>query len=293
MNLYKERNWTPMLLKEVSEPFNDKNYLYEIKFDGIRAIIFASPSEVVIYNRHCVDITKLYPELQDIKNLVNKKIVFDGEITLFDDGKPSFLKLQSRAHLKDEKRIKYYALNCPVIFMVFDILYEDGNLIDEPLIKRKEILNKYCDSDVFMKVFYLLGDGIKLYNEIVKFDLEGIVAKDINSKYLINMRCDNWVKIKNWIEEKFYIGGYIVKDNLGTISLLLGEFKDNKLYYVGKVVMAKKRVLYKKIILERKVSNPFIDYDGEGFFIKPIYSCNVMYLQRTNNNHLRQPIFKE
>ena len=91
MNLYKERNWTPMLLKEVSEPFNDKNYLYEIKFDGIRSIIFASPSEVVIYNRHCVDITKLYPELQDIKNLVNKKIVFDGEITLFDDGKPSFL----------------------------------------------------------------------------------------------------------------------------------------------------------------------------------------------------------
>ena len=95
------------------------------------------------------------------------------------------------------------------------------------------------------------------------------------------------------IEEKFYIGGYIVKDNLPTISLLLGEFKDNKLYYVGKVVMAKKRDLYKKIILERKVSNPFIDYDGEGFFIKPIYSCNVMYLQRTNDNHLRQPIFKE
>ncbi len=293
MNLFKDKNWTPMLLNEVKKTFNDPNYLYEIKFDGIRSIIFASPNEVIIYNRHCVDITNLYPELQNIKKIVNHKTIFDGEITLFYNGKPSFLKLQSRAHLKDQKKIKYYSINNPVIFMCFDILYEDKNLINKPLIKRKEILNKYSENEAFQKVFYIINDGIKLYKKVKKLELEGIVAKNINSKYLINTRCDNWLKIKNWYEEIFYIGGYINQDKLPTISLILGEFKNNKLHYVGKVTMAKKRNLYKKLIKEKEINNPFIDYQEDGYFIKPIYTCTIMYLQRTNNNHLRQPIFKE
>ena len=110
---------------------------------------------------------------------------------------------------------------------------------------------------------------------------------------MINTRCDNWIKIKNWLEERFFIGGFIEKEKLPTISLILGEFKDHKLYYVGKVVMAKKRSLYSKLKKQKNIKNPFIDYSEEANFVKPIYSCVIMYLERTNNNHLRQPIFKE
>ena len=293
MNLFKNHSWTPMLLEEINKPFNNPNYLYEVKFDGIRAIVFASPKKVSIYNRHAVEITDLYPELQEIKNLVKKETIFDGEIVLMKNGKPSFLNLQARAHLKDFRKIKYLSNKNPVLFVAFDILYEGNNLIDKSLIERKKVLSKFKENAVFAKVFYVLNDGIKLYNEVKKLELEGIVAKDINSKYLINTRCDNWLKIKNWQEERFYVGGFIFKEKLPTVSLLLGEFKDNKLYYVGKVVMAKKRSFYETLKKMKNIKNPFIDYDKEGYFIKPIYSCVIMYLERTNNNHLRQPIFKE
>ena len=293
MNLFKNRSWTPMLLEEINKPFNNPNYLYEVKFDGIRALVFTSPKKVSIYNRHAVEITNLYPELQEIKNLVKKETIFDGEIVLMKNGKPSFLNLQARAHLKDFRKIKYLSNKNPVLFVAFDILYEGNNLIDKSLIERKKVLNKFKENAVFAKVFYVLNDGIKLYNEVKKLELEGIVAKDVNSKYLINTRCDNWLKIKNWQEERFYVGGFIFKEKLPTVSLLLGEFKDNKLYYVGKVVMAKKRSFYETLKKMKNIKNPFIDYDKEGYFIKPIYSCVIMYLERTNNNHLRQPIFKE
>ena len=293
MNLFNDHSWTPMLLDEIKKPFNNPNYLFEVKFDGIRALVFASPKKVSIYNRHAVEITNLYPELQEIKNLVKKNTIFDGEIVLMKNGKPSFLNLQTRAHLKDNKKINYLSVKEPVVFMAFDLLYEGCNLIDKPLIKRKELLSKYQESLVFDKVFYIMNDGIRLYEEVKKLELEGIVAKEINSKYLINTRCDNWLKIKNWIEERFFIGGFIEKDSLPTISLILGEFKEHKLYYVGKVVMAKKRSLYSKLKKQKNIKNPFIDYSEEANFVKPIYSCVIMYLERTNNNHLRQPIFKE
>ena len=293
MNLFNNHSWTPMLLDEIKKPFNNPNYLFEVKFDGIRALVFASPKKVSIYNRHAVEITNLYPELQEIKNLVKKNTIFDGEIVLMKDGKPSFLNLQTRAHLKDKKKINYLSVKEPVIFMAFDLLYEGCNLIHKPLIKRKELLSKYQESSVFDKVFYIMNDGIKLYEEVKKLELEGIVAKEINSKYLINTRCDNWLKIKNWVEERFFIGGFIEKDSLPTISLILGEFKEHKLYYVGKVVMAKKRSLYSKLKKQKNIKNPFIDYSEEANFVKPIYSGVIMYLERTNNNHLRQPIFKE
>ncbi len=293
MNLFNNRNWTPMLLKEIKKPFNNQNYLYEIKFDGIRALIFASPKKVRIYNRHAVEITKLYPELQEIKKLVSVDTIFDGELVLMQDGKPSFRNLQMRAHLKNQAKINYLSLKESVVFMAFDILYEGHNLTTKPLIKRKEILCKYQESDVFKKVFYLLNDGQKLYQEIQKLALEGMVAKEINSQYLINTRSANWLKIKNWHEERFLVGGFIAKENLATISLILGEFKNNKLLYVGKVVLAKKNPFSKKIQKMKSSKNFFSDYVGPGYFIKPIYSCVVMYLERTSNNHLRQPIFKE
>ena len=292
MNLFNNHSWTPMLLEEIAKPFNNSNYLFEIKFDGIRALIFANPKKVMIYNRHAIEITNLFPELQDIKKLVKKETVFDGEIVLFKDGMPSFLNLMRRVHLSDVKKINYLSVNNPVVFVAFDILYEGSSLINYTLIHRKKILDKYQDSLVFQKAFYILNDGVKLFKSVKKLRLEGIVAKKIDSKYLINTRCDNWLKIKNWIEDRFVIGGYVLKNNLPTISLLLGEFKNHRLYYVGKVVMAKKNSFYKILLKESLCKNYFEDYFEVGNFIKPIYYCMVKYLQRTDNNHLRQPILK-
>ena len=129
-NLYKNPNFGPMLLSEVKKPFDDQDYLFELKYDGIRALIFASPKEVIIKSRNNYDITYLYPELQSIKNIVKTKCIFDGEIVLMENDSPSFLALQKRANLKQKNKIFEQSQTNPVIFMVFDILYENKNLVN-------------------------------------------------------------------------------------------------------------------------------------------------------------------
>ncbi len=292
MNIWKNKNWSPMLLQEINKPFNSKDYIFELKFDGQRAIVFASPKEVIIKSRNYHDITYLYPELQSIKNLVNKNVIFDGEIVVFDNDKPSFQKLQERFRLKNKNTIKTYSEKMKVEFVCFDILYEDKDLTNLDLMQRKEILSKYKDNDVFIKNKYIDEKGIDLFKKVVKLDLEGIIAKKKDSKYIINDRNYNWIKIKNLKSENFYICGYNEKKGSNVISLLLGEIKNNKYYFVGKVSMAKKRELYNKIKkLNVKKKSPFIDYNEEGNYITPKFKCKIKYLERTKSNHLRQPIF--
>lgn len=290
MSLWNNVPLKPMLLKEVNKPFNDKDYIFEIKFDGIRAIIYANKKSVKIYSRNGKDITYLYPELQTIKNIVSKNTIFDGEIVLFDNDAPSFEKLLIRNNIKSESKIKYYQDNTPVTFMCFDILYEEKDLIDLPLLERKNILDKYKDSDYFHKTYYIEEKGINLFKEISKLNLEGIVAKKKDSVYEIGVRTYSWLKIKNIHEEEFYIGGYSINKN--NLSLYLGELKDNKLIYVGKVALAKKYKLSQDILKSKKLKlstfNKKIDEDI--FFIKPTYKVKVHYLERNDNSHLRHPV---
>ena len=293
MSLWNNRKFTPMLLKEVEKPFNSENHIYEIKFDGIRALIYANPKEVKVISRRHQDLTHLYPELQKIKNIVKKNTIFDGEIVAFNEGKPSFQKLQLRSHLKSKEKIEFQAKKSPIIFMAFDILYENKELINLSLMDRKKILKKYKNNSVFSKTFYIENNGIELFNEIKKNDLEGVIAKKKNSIYLINKRSENWIKIKNLKTEKFIVGGFIEKSESNTISLILGEIINKKLYYVGNVVLGKRREFYKKIKNTLLIQNPpFIDLDDKKVtYIKPINICYVKYLERTKSNHLRQPVF--
>ena len=293
MNIWKSRNFKPMLLKQNSKPFNDKDYIYEIKFDGHRALIFVNNKSILIQSRNGKDITYLYPELHNIKSLVNKNVIFDGEIICEEEGIPSFKNLQKRSHLKNKNQINKEVINNPVKFIVFDVLYENKDITNKSLIKRKEILNKYKDTDYFIKSKYIKKDGINLFKKIKKLNLEGIVCKNINGKYHINKRTYDFIKVKNINRDEFYIGGYINNKN-NTVSLLLGEYNDNnKFMYVGKVIMSKNKKLYDKLKFKRKSKSYFINYDKEAIFIKPELTCFVEYQERTKSNHLRHSVYKD
>lgn len=279
-----------MLLKEVDKPFNDKNYIYELKFDGIRAIIYVSKDQIIITNRHGVDITRLYPELKSIMKIVgNKKVVFDGEIVTFDKGVPSFSKLQLRSHLKDINKINKLCSDTPVAFIAFDILYENKELLNLKLTERKKILNKYKDTDYFIKSKVYI-DGIKLFDRVKKLNLEGIVAKENESLYIPGKRVYSWLKIKNFKVGNFLIHGYI--KNKDKYSLLLGEYKNNKLYYVGKVSVIEKNEILKMVVKSKKYANIFVNSNEEGIYVEPLYKIKVHYMERTDTNMLRQPFVK-
>lgn len=286
MSLWK-KEFTPMLLKEVDEVFDDENYLYEVKYDGIRVLVFVSNDSVVIKSRYGMDITKLFPELSCLSKIVSGKVIFDGEIIILDDGRVSFSKLQKRFHLKNKKTIDFLSKTNPVVFMCFDVLYENRDLINLSLLERKEILNNYEDNEVFVKSTFVYGKGSKLFKAIKSLDMEGIVAKKIDSKYLINERSDNWIKIKNYKSDDFLILGYINKENV--ISLVLGELLKGRIVYVGKVSLGKKRSLANKI-MNMKEAKALIDIkDKDVIYVKPNVKCEVKYLERTSNGLLRQP----
>jgi len=273
--MFENKNLKPMLLKEISVPFNDDNYLYEIKFDGIRALLFINKNNFVLKSRNGKILNLDYPELKDIQQLVgDKKVIFDGEIIALDkNGKPSFDKLMTDN--RDD-----------VIFVAFDILFQDKTLLNLPLIDRKKILNEYQDSKFFIKS-KVFDDGIKLFKSIKKMCLEGIVAKLKDSIYLPGKRVDTWLKIKNIKEDYFYIHGVIF--NTCKYSLLLGEYRNGNLYYVGKVSVTKDNVLLDKLFKLRKSKNFFVNYNEDADYIKPSIKILVKYMEKTDKNMLRQP----
>lgn len=279
----------PMLLKEVNQPFNDKNFLYEIKFDGIRALIYVSRKFFMIISRNGTNLTSKYPELKKIQELVGThEIIFDGEIVAFQNALPSFSVLQKRNRIK--KVSNDILKDIPVSFMAFDILYDNQDLTNLPLEKRKKILEKYVDNDVFIKS-RVYNDGISLFEMVKKIGLEGIVAKKRKSIYTFHNRTDDWVKIKNIQVDNFFVHGY--QEKMNTYSLLLGEFKHGKLQFVGKVSVNKKHEIIEKLKKMKKIKNQFVNFLEEAIFVKPIISVRVHYLERTNSSFLRHATIDE
>ena len=281
----------PMLLSEEDKPFNSDDYLYEVKFDGIRALIYIKKNNIIIKSRNNTLLNDIFPELINLKYLVKKECILDGEIILMHKNKESFDKLKTRMKTKIPKKIEYYKENYPVTFICFDILFENKNLTNLPLIKRKEILNKYKENDYFVKS-RIFDNGIKLFKVIKRKNLEGIVAKKKNSKYYPGKRTKDWIKIKRLNESDYYICGY--KEGENVVSLLLGEKENNKYIYISKVILGKNKEEYKIIKKEKETNNYLLNFDDKTYkYIEPNKVCSVTFLEKTNNNHLRHPVFKE
>lgn len=292
MNIWKDRKFSPMLLKEISKPFNSKDYIFELKFDGVRALIFVNRDSIHIQSRNGKDLINLFPELHSIKELVKNDVIFDGEIVVFKNGKPSFSELQKRIRVKNESKINNMSKDKPVSYMAFDIIYEDKDLTRLFLMQRKEILSMYKDTDVFIKSKIIEEYGVKFFDGVKKMGLEGIVAKKKDGIYHINKRTDDFIKIKNFKKGKFLVGGYEEKKD-GILSLIVGEYVKNKFHFVGKVSIRKTASVYENIINAKESANNFCDFEEDVKYIKPSILISVEYLERTDGNHLRHPIYKE
>lgn len=291
MNLYDNQFFSPMFLEQVKKPFNDDDYIFELKFDGIRALIFVEPNKINIQSRKGIQINDKFPELLSIKNNVQQKVIFDGEIVIISSGKPSFEKLQRRIRLKDITKIDYYAKSDPVVFIAYDIIYENKNLIDLPLLERKKILNKYKDTKNFVKAIYIKKEGIKLFNKIKKENLEGIIAKKINSQYKINSRSSDWVKIKNLQDEDYFICGFKEEVDKPMASLLLGKIKKNKLIKAGTVNIGKKNPDF--LIIKKNPRNNKPKFKLKNYiYIMPNLECKIEFIEKTENGNLRHPVYK-
>lgn len=287
-----------MLLHEVKEPFDDKEYIYELKLDGIRCIAYIDTNSVVLQNKRFRDLTEIYPELSEVNKCVKKKVILDGELVVLTDGKPDFYALQKRSLMGDKFKISLAARKKPVQFVAYDILYCDGNVLtDKPLMERKEILSKEIAEKNNLSVSrYIEKDGIAFFNLAKQEELEGIVAKKKDGKYHIGKRTRDWIKIKVMQDEDLLILGYQPDDDGNVKDLILGYYDEqDKLQCRGKVYLGISKE-EKKVILEyakrNKLNKPWFEKYKEAIWIKPELIGTAHFMHETENGGMRQPVWK-
>lgn len=297
-DLFEDKNISPMLLFEEHEPFDDVDYIYELKLDGIRCIAYIDNKSVTLQNKRYKDVTDIYPELFDMCKCVKNRVILDGELVVLTDGKPDFYALQKRSLMGDRFRISLAAKNNPVQFVAYDILYFDGkDLTDSPLMKRKDILsNAVTEGHNLSITRFIEKNGIAFFELAKQEELEGIVAKRKDGLYHIGKRSREWIKIKVMQDEDLLICGYQPDEDGNVKDLILGYYDDNnKLQCRGKVflgVSAEERKIVNDYAKKHRVNNAWFDKYKKAVWIKPELVGTVHYMHETDNGGMRQPVWK-
>ena len=301
----------PMLAYPVDKPFDSKDWAFEVKWDGVRAISYLKNGTVRIQSRNGNNITQKYPEISNaLENLSTniRSAVFDGEIVVLDEkGLPNFQGHQRRMHVNDEQEIKTLSKEIPAIYYLFDILYLDGNdLRIQPYLSRREILAQVMGaavSDLLKISDYVEEHGREMLKHTMNFSLEGIVAKRKSSHYHEGMRSKEWLKIKNIRTQDCVVVGYTEgegnrRNAFGSLLLSVFDIKDKSYHFVGHVGSGFDhqvvRDIYSKLQDIRTDSMPIktLPYKNRRTtWVKPVLVAEVKFTQWTKDDIMRAPIF--
>jgi DNA ligase-1 len=250
--------------------------------DGHRLIFTRLNGEIKLFTRHANDVTLRYPELQNCP--ISSDCILDGELVCINGGKEDFELLMKRFHTTSQYRIKRYTSVLPVCFYVFDILYYDGNdLRALPLFQRKQILNQVLmDNQFFKKVAYVEGNGEEIYQYVIENDLEGVVCKDRDSRY-VSKRSAKWLKIINWKHASVVITGYRKKE----FGWLVKETNGHGSGVVEFGPSPVEKTAFKII------SRQLVTHENDDFiFIEPVIKAKIKYRMCTSNGYFRIPVFE-
>jgi len=296
---------TPMLATLVDKPFDDDNWLYEVKWDGYRALALLNNGDVQLKSRNNKSFNdKFYPVYRALKEL-NMNAVLDGEIIVPDEeGLSNFGKLQNWRSEADGDLLYY----------VFDILWLNGySLLDLPLLDRKEILKEaIAENPVIRLSQTFMASGTEFFEAAKKSKLEGIMAKKTDSLYTPGFRTKEWLKIKIAHREEVVIGGYTINEGTSKkfSALLAGVFKNGKLHYTGKIgtgfsdSMQLEMIKKFKPLITKKIpfdSEPDVNKPSrfrpnppkaEVVWLKPQLVGEVSYTEMTSDGIMRHPSFE-
>ena len=291
----------PMLATIGDHPFSDPNWLFEIKWDGVRALAWIDDGALTLRARSGADITARYPELASLSAAISaRQAILDGEIVALDaHGLSDFGRLQERMHVRAPA--ENLVSRVPVVFFAFDLLYCDGyDLRRSPLIERKQLLQRLLHtSEKFRFSDHQLEHGKEIFEVARDNGLEGIVAKRIDSPY-VSERSTSWLKLKVTKTLDTVVGGWTAARTsaipLG--SLLLGLYQGKKLRFIGHVGSGfdgkKLEELSDKL---KKLASPSCPFDvvpetnEKPSWVSPDLVARVKFSGWTQENALRHPVF--
>jgi bifunctional non-homologous end joining protein LigD len=291
----------PMMASISDRPPRGNDWLFEIKWDGVRGLCFIENGELWILTRNGNRCERQYPELSVLPHYVKAdQAILDGEIAVLDErGVSSFPLIQPRIMNQDPNSVSHMARKTPVHLFLFDLLWLDGeDWRPRPLVERRKKLAEIVTEQPLIKVSNTFhGSGEEILEAARQYGLEGIIAKRANSVYEPK-RSRDWVKIKLVTEQDFFICGFLRKKREHFGSLILGDYEDGKMRHVGQVGTGFDtrmiELLHGKLeplVTERPPFSVVPKIAGDVAWVKPELVAKVKFLCWTQDRILRAPVF--
>ncbi len=295
------RSVQPMLAALAEHPPSGPDWLYEIKWDGVRALCFVENGQLCIYSRNQKRCDQQYPELSVLPRFLKAtNAILDGEIAVLDEtGRARFSLIQPRIGVGDPNSVAHLARSTPVTLFLFDLLYLDGyDLRGVPLEERKRLLAEILTpTDRIRFSDHFAAKGADMLEAARAHGLEGILAKRRDSRYEPR-RSRDWVKVKVVTTGDFVIGGFTHGEREYFSSLVLGVYDRGKLVHVGQVGTGFNEKSLKQIyaLIEPLITpqNPFsgaVKALRDVTWVKPELVAEIKYLEVTPDGLLRAPVF--
>jgi bifunctional non-homologous end joining protein LigD len=286
-------------------PPDDDAWAYEVKWDGIRAVLYYQPGRLRIESRNQNDLTHQFPEIRGLaETLGARTAVLDGELVAFDEaGLPSFGRIQQRMHLS-EQAARRRATEIAVVYVIFDVLYLDGrSTIRLPYTDRRRLLDELgLSGRAWVTPESQTGGGLGLLAATAERGLEGIIAKRLDSRYEPGGRTGAWVKLKNSRRQELVIGGWLPgrgqrRERIG--SLLVGyHTPDGELRFAGRVgtgfTAAELDRLARLLGPLEQPTSPFAGRQPPAGAVhtRPTLVAEVEFSEWTTQGQLRAPSYK-
>lgn len=283
-----------MLCKTIEKPFDDKDWAFEIKWDGYRAIGDIRNDEIRLYSRNGLDFSKSFKKIADALTIQKHDMIVDGEIVAYDDkGKPNFQWLQ---------RIAEKNTDLVLIYQIFDLLWLNGHSTENlSYLQRKELLKEaLVENEVIKYHDHILEKGKDFFQAAENMGLEGIIAKKADSEYKENTRSSEWLKIKIHKSDEAVICGFTEpkgsRKQFG--SLILGKYLNNELVFCGHTGTGFTDKSLKEIYQKME---PFITKESafevtpktntKATWLKPELIAEIKFTELTKDHIYRHPVF--
>jgi bifunctional non-homologous end joining protein LigD len=282
-----------MLAKLHDEAFDDKNWIFEIKWDGYRAVADLSQKEPQFYSRNGISFLSKFKKVANDFSKQQHKMILDGEIVAYDSqGRPNFQLLQQVMDNPD----------LALVYQVFDLLWLNGHSTENlPLLQRKELLKEaLIETEGIRYSDHVTENGIRFFEEMNKMKLEGMMAKKANSVYIENSRTTDWLKVKFSNTDETIICGFTEPrgSREGFGALILGKYIDDKLIYCGHTgtgfsheSLLKLHERLDKIAVKDSPFEHKPKTNSPVTWVRPELVCEIKYSEITNDGIFRHPVF--
>jgi bifunctional non-homologous end joining protein LigD len=284
------------MLATVAAPFDSGAYVFEVKWDGVRALAAVEGTCWRLWGRELTDYTGRYPELAMLRRLPSGTVV-DGELVMFQDGRADLNAILSRHQMTHSDWISHASRQKPVRFVLFDILYHQGrSLLQESLSQRRSVLAELLTEIDAPELMFSEGTvefGRRFFERTVAAGHEGVMAKHQNSRYLPGRRSAAWKKIKPTEVLPCVIIGYTPRRE-GIHSLLVASVHQGALRYVAQVTSGfndRMKTDLERRLAGRRRSRPVVACPHQALWVEPDLYCRVRFQQWTPGGRLRGASF--